>query len=120
MLKVFKILPGKEKQMNFHERLYCGSLSLSLMGRKVVLAGWVDALRDHGEVLFIHLRDRTGIVQVVFDPGTTQSAVCRAAAGLRNEYCLMLTGEVIQRRKGTENPNIETGQPCRFPSAKNP
>ncbi len=96
--------------MNFHERLYCGSLSLNLIGRKVVLAGWVDALRDHGEVLFIHLRDRTGIVQVVFDPGTTPSGVCRAAAGLRNEYCLMLTGEVIQRRKGTENPNIETGQ----------
>jgi aspartyl-tRNA synthetase len=96
--------------MNFHERSYCSTLSLNQTGRNVVLAGWVDALRDHGEVLFIHLRDRTGIVQVVFDPGTTPSSICRAAAALRNEYCVMLTGEVIQRQAGTENPNIETGQ----------
>lgn len=100
----------KGKNMNFHERLYCGGLNLEQTGRKVVLAGWVDALRDHGEVLFIHLRDRTGVVQVVFDPGGTSSDVCHAAAGLRNEYCLVLTGEVIRRREGTENSNIETGQ----------
>jgi aspartyl-tRNA synthetase len=96
--------------MNFHERSYCGTLGLNQAGRNVVLAGWVDALRDHGEVLFIHLRDRTGIVQVVFDPGTTPSPICSAGASLRNEYCVMLTGKVIQRQAGTENPNIETGQ----------
>ncbi|MFO8082838.1 MAG: aspartate--tRNA ligase [Desulfobacterales bacterium] len=96
--------------MNFDGRTYCGTLNPGHAGQKVVLAGWVDALRDHGEILFIHLRDRTGIIQVVFDPGRTPSEVCRAAAVLRNEYCLMLTGIVIQRQKGTENPNIETGQ----------
>jgi aspartyl-tRNA synthetase len=108
--KSFRTLLRKEKRMNFNERLYCGTLSLNQKGRKVILAGWVDALRDHGEVLFIHLRDRTGIVQVVFDPGTTPSETCRAAAALRTEYCIMLIGKVIQRREGTENPNIETGQ----------
>lgn len=96
--------------MNFHERSYCGKLNLQMRSQKVVLAGWVDALRDHGDILFIHLRDRTGIVQVVFDPGTAPSEVCRAAGSLRNEYCLMLTGEVVLRQEGTENPNIETGE----------
>ncbi len=96
--------------MNFNERSNCGDLSLGLTGRKVILAGWVDALRDHGEVLFIHLRDRTGIVQVVFDPETTPPEVCRSAAALRNEYCIMLNGMVIRRKEATQNPNIETGQ----------
>jgi aspartyl-tRNA synthetase len=110
MLKTSEILIGKEKYMNFHDRSYCSALSLNQTGHQVILAGWVDALRDHGEVLFIHLRDRTGIAQVVFDPGTTPSGVYRAASALRNEYCIMLTGKVVRRRKGTENPNIETGQ----------
>jgi aspartyl-tRNA synthetase len=96
--------------MNFSERSYCGALSLNQTGRQVVLAGWVDALRDHGEILFIHLRDRTGIVQVVFDPHITPSEIYRDAAALRSEHCIMVTGEVIRRREGTENPNINTGQ----------
>ena len=96
--------------MNFHERSSCGTLSLKDTGKKVILAGWVDALRDHGEVLFIHLRDRTGIIQIVFDPVKTPSPVCQAAAALRSEYCITVTGEVIRRVEGTENPHIETGQ----------
>ena len=62
--------------MTDHDRSPCGHISVSQAGRNVVLAGWVDALRDHGEVLFIHLRDRSGIVQVVFSPESTDRAVC--------------------------------------------
>lgn len=54
--------------MTYHDRSMCGLISADHVGREVVLAGWVDALRDHGEVLFIHLRDASGIVQVVFGP----------------------------------------------------
>jgi len=53
----------------FHDRTPCGDLRLEDVGRKVHLVGWVDALRDHGVVLFIHLRDRSGVVQVVLSPG---------------------------------------------------
>ncbi len=96
--------------MHFDQRVYCGGLDLNQTGRKVILAGWVDALRDHGDILFIHLRDRTGIVQVVFDPGKASPDLCRAAANLRNEYCIRLGGIVVVRAPGTENPHLETGR----------
>lgn len=95
--------------MPYHDRLYCGHLSLSDVGSNVTLAGWVDALRDHGEVLFVHLRDRSGIVQVVFSPENTPQAVCDQAATLRAEYCVQVTGRVVRRAQGTENPGIATG-----------
>jgi aspartyl-tRNA synthetase len=95
--------------MKYHARSHCGRLSLSDTGRAVTLAGWVDALRDHGEVLFIHLRDRSGIVQVVFTPEAAPQAVCHQAAALRSEFCVRVTGRVIQRAEGTENPGIATG-----------
>jgi aspartyl-tRNA synthetase len=96
--------------MNFDQRRYCGSLNMDHTGRQVLLAGWVDALRDHGEILFIHLRDRTGIVQVVFDPEKAAAPVCETAAALRGEHCIQVTGTVIQREPGTENPHLETGK----------
>jgi aspartyl-tRNA synthetase len=96
--------------MTFDQRVYCGSLNMDHTGRQVLLAGWVDALRDHGEILFIHLRDRTGIVQVVFDPGTAPSHVCETAACLRSEHCIRITGTVIRRESGTENPHLATGE----------
>jgi aspartyl-tRNA synthetase len=96
--------------MNFDQRVSCGSLNMDHTGRQVLLAGWVDALRDHGELLFIHLRDRTGIVQVVFDPGTAVSPVYETAATLRSEHCIRVTGTVIRREAGTENPNLGTGE----------
>lgn len=96
--------------MTYKERSNCGHLSLSDVGREVQMAGWVDALRDHGEVLFIHLRDRSGIVQVVFSPEFTPSQICERAASLRNEFCVAVTGRVVERAKDTENPYIETGQ----------
>lgn len=96
--------------MNSDERSWCGTLRLSDVGKKVIVLGWVDAFRDHGEILFVHLRDRSGIVQIVFSPGTTPAEVCRTGASLRNEYCLRIEGAVVKRAEGTENPNIDTGQ----------
>lgn len=95
--------------MKFTDRSNCGDLGVPDAGRKVILAGWVDALRDHGEVLFVHLRDRSGIVQVVFSPGSAPQAVCDRAGLLRNEFCIRVSGRVVKREKGTENPGISTG-----------
>jgi len=69
--------------MSYRDRIHCGQLNISDDGRVVTLAGWVDALRDHGEVLFVHLRDRSGIVQVVFGPESTDQTVCEKAGGYR-------------------------------------
>jgi aspartyl-tRNA synthetase len=95
--------------MTYQNRLPCGSLRVSDAGRDVRLAGWVDALRDHGELLFIHLRDRSGIVQVIFSPEFADEAIMTNASTLRSEFCITLTGQVQQRAAGTENPNLETG-----------
>jgi len=95
--------------MDFSERVYCGKLSADDIGHTVLLTGWVDAFRDHGGLLFIHLRDRTGIVQIVFSPDAASDAVCERAASLRAEYCIAVSGEVKKRLAGTENPGIETG-----------
>ncbi|HPB14397.1 MAG TPA: OB-fold nucleic acid binding domain-containing protein, partial [Smithellaceae bacterium] len=91
--------------MQFSERVFCGELSSEDIGRRVLLAGWVDAFRDHGGLLFIHLRDRSGIVQIVFSPDTATGDICRQAALLRSEYCIAVSGDVRKRLAGTENPN---------------
>jgi aspartyl-tRNA synthetase len=90
--------------MDWRERTYCGDLRPSRAGESVLLMGWVDAIRDHGNLLFIHLRDVRGIVQVVLDPGA-----CPKAAELREEYVVQIRGDVRLREKGTENPNLATG-----------
>jgi len=95
--------------MNFSGRSYCGEFNPADVGREVHLFGWVDALRDHGDVLFIHLRDRTGIVQIVFGPEFASKEICGLASTLRNEFCISVSGRVIDRAKGTENPSIDTG-----------
>lgn len=95
--------------MNYQNRSYCGELGLEQVGQNVQIAGWVDALRDHGEVTFVHLRDRSGIVQLVFSPEFAPASVCLEAAELKNEFCITATGRVIQRAEGTENPHISTG-----------
>ncbi|HUU58384.1 MAG TPA: aspartate--tRNA ligase, partial [Phycisphaerae bacterium] len=94
--------------MRWQERSHCGVLRPSDVGREVHLAGWVDARRDHGDLLFIHLRDWTGIVQAVFSPEVSQEVFQRASA-LREEFCVAVTGRVVAREKGTENPAIQTG-----------
>ncbi|MCE5253688.1 MAG: aspartate--tRNA ligase [Actinomycetia bacterium] len=95
--------------MRFSERVFCGRLTSDDVGRRVLLAGWVDAFRDHGGLIFVHLRDRSGIVQIVFSPETASCEVCQRAASLRSEYCVAVKGEVRNRLPGTENPGIETG-----------
>jgi aspartyl-tRNA synthetase len=95
--------------MNDKDRWPCGALNVAAAGRSVLLAGWVDALRDHGDLLFIHLRDRSGIVQVVFSPEFAALPVMTAASSLRSEFCITIRGLVQQRAEGTENPNLDTG-----------
>jgi len=78
------------------------------VGSQVTLAGWVDRRRDHGGLIFIDLRDREGIVQVVFNPET--SAAChKIASEMRSEYVVRVSGEVALRPRGTENPKLPTG-----------
>lgn len=94
--------------MNWRERAYCGSLGPANVGNEVLLFGWVDARRDHGDLLFIHLRDWTGIIQVVFDRADSQSVFDKALT-LREEFCVMVRGTVVNRVAGTENPALKTG-----------
>jgi aspartyl-tRNA synthetase len=101
-------------------------LTTSSIGQTVTLAGWVHRRRDHGGLIFIDLRDREGLVQVVFDPRAS-GAGHRVAEGLRNEFVLQVSGKINRRPKGTENPNMPTGQieliaeSCRIlNAAKNP
>jgi aspartyl-tRNA synthetase len=77
-------------------------------GQKVTLAGWVHRRRDHGGKIFIDLRDREGIVQVVFNPQISQEAY-EVAGSFRSEYVIQVAGEVAPRPKGTENPKLATG-----------
>ncbi len=94
--------------MEWRQRIYCGDLTPSDAGRDVLLMGWVDAFRDHGSLLFIHLRDVRGIVQVVFNPVISKESY-DTAAGLKEEYVVKVRGKVALRHQGTENPNISTG-----------
>jgi aspartyl-tRNA synthetase len=86
----------------------CGELREYHAGQKVTLAGWVHRRRDHGGKVFIDLRDREGLVQVVFNPQVSQEA-CQVAGSLRSEYVVQVTGEVVPRPKGTENSKLATG-----------
>lgn len=79
-----------------------------LVGQKVKVAGWVNTRRDHGGVIFVDLRDHTGLVQVVFNP--ENATMFHVAEGLRDEYCVAIIGSVRQRGKGLENPHIPTGK----------
>src|SRR6516164_1240806 len=87
---------------------YCGQVTAELLGQEVKLAGWVHRRRDHGGVIFIDLRDREGIVQVVVAP--EQKAAFEKAESLRSEFVVQVVGKVRKRPKGTVNPNLETGE----------
>ena len=88
-----------------------GSLRAEHVGRTVTLAGWVARRRDHGGVIFIDLRDRSGSVQVVFREGeATQDETPQEAHRLRAEFCVQVTGEVVRRPAGNENPELSTGE----------
>src|SRR5712691_4190752 len=87
---------------------YCGKLSAALLGQTVTLAGWAHRRRDHGGVIFIDLRDREGLAQVVSDPD--RKATFATAEKIRNEFVLKVTGLVRRRPEGTINPNIASGE----------
>ncbi|NJN00710.1 MAG: aspartate--tRNA ligase [Aquincola sp.] len=87
---------------------YCGLVSDALMGQTVTLMGWAHRRRDHGGVIFIDLRDREGLVQIVCDPDRAETFA--AAEGVRNEFCLKVTGQVRARPAGTENANLVSGK----------
>jgi aspartyl-tRNA synthetase len=88
---------------------YCGELRAEHAGQEVTLAGWVHRRRDHGNLIFIDLRDSTGLVQVVVNPQSAPDAHA-IASDARNEYVLQITGTVALRRAGTENANMPTGE----------
>jgi len=87
---------------------YCGHINEDHLDEEVTLYGWNHRRRDHGGVIFVDLRDREGIVQVVFDPDTPETFM--TAEKVRNEYVLKVVGKVRRRPQGTENPDMATGQ----------
>lgn len=88
---------------------YCGTVRKEHIGKTVTLCGWVDRRRDHGGVIFVDLRDRTGVVQIVGDPERTPDAFQQADA-LRNEYVVRVTGTVYERPEDSLNPKLPTGE----------
>ncbi len=87
----------------------CGELTKENIGRVVTLCGWVHKRRDHGGLIFIDLRDREGITQIVFNPKKSKG-IHEAAGALRSEYVITIEGWVEKRPKGTENPKLKTGE----------
>ncbi|MBS0327101.1 MAG: aspartate--tRNA ligase [Proteobacteria bacterium] len=87
---------------------YCGRIGRDFLGRSVSVAGWVHRRRDHGGVIFVDLRDREGLLQVVFDPDRPESFAI--AEKLRHEYCIAIEGLVRARPQGTANPNLVSGE----------
>ncbi|KAB7667293.1 aspartate--tRNA ligase [Bacillus sp. B1-b2] len=93
----------------FGRTYFCGEVTEKAIGETVVLKGWVQKRRDLGGLIFIDLRDRTGIVQVVFNPEINQEALI-IAEKVRNEFVLDIKGQVVARQEGTVNENINTGK----------
>jgi aspartyl-tRNA synthetase len=101
----FACQPDGNPMMRSH---YCGLIDETQLDQPVTLCGWAHRRRDHGGVIFIDLRDREGLVQVVIDPDTPDAFA--EAERVRNEYVLRVQGRVRRRPAGTENPNLATGQ----------
>ncbi|HZX30563.1 MAG TPA: OB-fold nucleic acid binding domain-containing protein, partial [Rhodocyclaceae bacterium] len=87
---------------------YCGQLNASLCDQTVTICGWAHRRRDHGGVIFIDLRDREGLAQVVCDPD--RADMFKVAESVRNEFCLKITGKVRRRPEGTTNANLASGE----------
>src|ERR1700723_3528859 len=87
---------------------YCGQVDAALADKEVEVAGWVHRRRDHGGVIFVDLRDREGLLQVVFDPDSKD--VFSEAERLRGEFVIQVKGKVRSRPAGTVNANLKSGQ----------
>jgi aspartyl-tRNA synthetase len=94
---------------NWKRTHYCGDLTAKNIGQEVILMGWALRRRDHGGLIFIDLRDREGIAQIVFDPEVSAQGHA-VAESVRSEFVLALKGTVIPRPEGTVNPNMKTGE----------
>ena len=94
--------------MSLSRTHYCGEITAADLGARVELLGWAHRRRDHGGVIFLDVRDRAGIVQVVYDPDTPESF--QVADRVRNEYVLRIAGRVRRRPEGTVNPAMRTGE----------
>ncbi len=88
---------------------YCGEVTAKNIGETMTLKGWAYSRRDHGGIIFVDLRDRTGVCQIVFDPDVLKDTFAMAH-GLRDEYVLAIEGTVCHRPEGTVNPNLPTGE----------
>ena len=91
-----------------HKSIDCGSVRKTHLGQEVVIAGWVHRRRDHGNIIFLDLRDQQGLVQVVFDPKSAPEAHITAES-VRNEWVLKIKGVVSNRPEGTINSDMPTG-----------
>ena len=98
-----------DSMTGFKRTHYCGELSAAHSGRSVSVTGWVDTRRDHGGLVFIDLRDRTGVLQVVISSDISRSSFDKAGE-VRGEYVLAVTGKVAARPQGTENTGLATGE----------
>ena len=94
---------------DFKRDYFCGELTEANIGDEVKLLGWAESVRDHGGVIFINLRDKEGIVQIVIDPSLSPEEAYKKAKKVRTEYVLAVRGRVQRRPAGTENPKIPTG-----------
>jgi aspartyl-tRNA synthetase len=94
---------------NLYRDTWCGSLGSEAVGERVRVAGWVHRRRDHGGLVFVDLRDRSGLVQVVFSPGHAPDAHA-AAHELRSEWVISVRGDVVRRSQETVNPSLPTGE----------
>jgi aspartyl-tRNA synthetase len=98
---------GKQAVLRTHT---CGELRRDHVGKEVTLCGWVDSYRDHGGGLFVDLRDRYGMTQVVFNPPDTSQPIIDESKTLRAEYVIQVTGKVTERPSGMANPKLGTGE----------
>ena len=87
---------------------YCGNVTEALIDQTITVTGWVHRRRDHGGVIFLDMRDRAGMLQVVIDPDTPEAFA--TAESVRSEYVLQITGRIRNRYEGTENPNMTSGK----------
>src|SRR6202022_3972569 len=99
---------SEQSERNLKRTDYCGRIDCTRLGQIITVCGWVHRRRDHGGVIFIDLRDREGLVQIVCDPD--RAATFAAAETLRHEYVVRATGLVRPRPEGTVNPNLVSGE----------